>query len=286
MAALVSVYIPTKDRPALLMRAVNSVKGQTYRDIEIVICDDGSSERNFELICERYGGDTQCQIIRNSNSVGACVARNQAITRSSGDFVTGLDDDDCFLPNRVEWLLKAAKETGTFVCSNYVERFERVGRTRDLVLAKSGRLTIADLMERNVVGNQVLAPREMFFAAGLFDGRQACWQDYDLWVRMAKVAGSGYKTEDRSYVISVDHARARISTRSETARGILSFIDKNRELLSEEQVFGHLISYYERSQVDGWWKLILRSRRYGKTTKAVAAYLRSKHPQFAESLMR
>ena len=91
----VTVYIPTYNRPAMLKRAVLSVLAQTHNNIEILVVDDSSSIENqaeMRKLAEQLG----FSVITNENSKGACGARNTAIKYASGDYITGLDDDDEF----------------------------------------------------------------------------------------------------------------------------------------------------------------------------------------------
>ncbi len=100
IAPLVSVYVTTKDRPYYLSRALQSICNQTYKNIEVLICNDGSKD----VFLDEYNQiikDFQSKFITltylyNESSVGACVSRNKLINLAKGKFVTGLDDDDCF----------------------------------------------------------------------------------------------------------------------------------------------------------------------------------------------
>src|SRR3954454_1519728 len=106
MLDLVSIYIPTKDRLPLLKRAVDSVLAQTVRNIELIIVSDGSSDETCDYV-RSIKSDIQIRLIDNESSHGACHARNQAIELAKGRFITGLDDDDYFMPHRIERFLTA-----------------------------------------------------------------------------------------------------------------------------------------------------------------------------------
>jgi glycosyltransferase involved in cell wall biosynthesis len=94
MGSLVSVIIPTKNRPDLLMRAVSSVLQQKYRPLEIIVVDDGSQPpAKFDA--------PEIRIIRNEQSKGGAAARNQGISAVQGQYFAFLDDDDFYLPNKL-----------------------------------------------------------------------------------------------------------------------------------------------------------------------------------------
>lgn len=106
LTILVSVVIPSRDRPDLVARAVASVLDQGD-SIEVIVVDDGSDP---VLLAKGSLGDSRVQIVRNDESQGPTRARNIGIRASTGDFVAFLDDDDIWLPGKVHRCLGAAAE--------------------------------------------------------------------------------------------------------------------------------------------------------------------------------
>jgi len=102
---LVSVIIPTKDRSELLHRAIHSVLAQTYQNIEIIIVDDGSNTP-FSMAID----DPRIKLVVNPVSLGGAAARNIGLQTARGDFLCLLDDDDYYLPNKIETQLSFLKE--------------------------------------------------------------------------------------------------------------------------------------------------------------------------------
>ncbi len=125
---LVTIYIPTYNRVELLKRAIDSVLTQTYKNIEIIIVDDCSPDTTIQFLEKLTKKDSRVRYFQNEKNSGACVSRNKAILEAKGEFITGLDDDDYFLPNRVEdfvsyWKLNVTK-ISNIIClfsSNYVK---------------------------------------------------------------------------------------------------------------------------------------------------------------------
>ncbi|HFO5175091.1 TPA: glycosyltransferase family 2 protein, partial [Escherichia coli] len=101
---LVSVYITTKNRPVFLERALKSVVNQTYKKIEILICNDGSDDcydKDYNAVINKYTTlfqNINIEYRKNIESLGACESRNLLIENARGVFITGLDDDDYFFP--------------------------------------------------------------------------------------------------------------------------------------------------------------------------------------------
>ena len=98
---LVSVIIPTFNRAYCLDRAVNSALGQTYRDVEVIVVDDGSTDATRELIARRYSGDPRVRYHHQQNT-GISGARNSGLALANGAFVAFLDSDDDWAPWKLE----------------------------------------------------------------------------------------------------------------------------------------------------------------------------------------
>jgi glycosyltransferase involved in cell wall biosynthesis len=102
---LVSVVVPTRDRPALLPRAVESVLEQSLRDVEAVVVDDGSGEP------VRLAADPRVRVVRLPTSRGLAAALNAGAREARGRWLGHLDDDDRLLPHMVEASLEAIERS-------------------------------------------------------------------------------------------------------------------------------------------------------------------------------
>lgn len=215
MNNLVTVYIPTKNREQLLRRAVNSVLAQTHRNIELIIVSDGSEDGTCDYV-NGLNADISIKLIHNSKSVGACAARNQAIEVASGDFVTGLDDDDLFLPQRLEnfvaeWHRRA--ESGQRFSCLFDRRIVNVGD--QVWLWDTDDVVDADrILQSNAVGNQVFTTRQRILDVGGFDASMPAWQDWEMWVRLIKSAGPAHSIKSNTYIMDISHEFERITLKS------------------------------------------------------------------------
>lgn len=231
---LVSVYIPTHNRAELLSNAVKSVINQTYKNIEIIICNDGSGDNTDDVVnkLQKEYKDIPFVYLKNDSPMGACFSRNRCIAAASGYYLTGLDDDDYFLPNRIESLIKVCNERKIdLVCSNLIFKDgNKLKRGKN----NSGVITSIDMGYENLVGNQLLTRLSYFEDVGGFDTNFPAWQDYDLWYRIIMKFGPCIKTNEATYVMDVENDRKRISTSSKAHIGYRSFIEKHSETLSEE----------------------------------------------------
>jgi glycosyltransferase involved in cell wall biosynthesis len=226
---LVTAIIPTHNRGALLKRAVDSVLAQTYPSIEIIVVDDGSTDDTPRII-DVLAADNPLVYIRHDRPKGAPAARNAGIERASGRYIAGLDDDDEWMPERIEKLVAAIDDEIACVTSDDLLISER----RTLRWRKRPIITLDDLLLSNAVGNQVLVEREKLVAVGGFDESLEAAQDYDLWIRLAERFGQIRNVSEPLQRVHVGHA-ARITTSSAQYRGYLAMYAKHRHLMSRRQ---------------------------------------------------
>lgn len=117
---VVSVIIPTYKRPKELERAIISVKNQTYKNIEIIVVDDNANDieqrKSTEQVVKKY---ENIVYIQNKENLGGSKTRNIGIENAKGKYIAFLDDDDEFLPNKIEQQIKLYKE--------YEEKGEKIG---------------------------------------------------------------------------------------------------------------------------------------------------------------
>lgn len=100
MKALVSVIIPTHNAERTISRCIDSILNQTYDNIEIICCDDCSTDNTVEVI-KKYA-DKGVVLLRNETNMRAAFSRNRCINCAKGEFVAQIDDDDYCAPDRIE----------------------------------------------------------------------------------------------------------------------------------------------------------------------------------------
>ena len=93
---LISIIIPSYNRKEFIGQAINSALKQSYKDIEIIIIDDGSSDGTFEFLNEQYKNNSNIKIYRNEKNSGAGFSRKDGYKKSNGDYVVFMDDDDYY----------------------------------------------------------------------------------------------------------------------------------------------------------------------------------------------
>ena len=123
----ISVIIPTQNRLEKLCRTLRSVDLQSYRDFEVWLVDDGSTDGTREFLesgqlAHQYSNIPTVHILLNEVSRGAAAARNQALARSAGKLIAFLDDDDVWMPDYLEWQSeRMAENPAAACCARHIE---------------------------------------------------------------------------------------------------------------------------------------------------------------------
>lgn len=102
---LVSIYIPAYNCERFIERCVNSALNQTIADLEVCICDDGSTDRTYEILTQNYGNNPRVRFLKQDNG-GIGKASNTAVKMCRGFYIGQLDSDDFLNPDAVEICLK------------------------------------------------------------------------------------------------------------------------------------------------------------------------------------
>jgi glycosyltransferase involved in cell wall biosynthesis len=213
---LVTIYLPTHSRRDLLERAVESVLSQTYTQLELIVIDDGSTDDTAAWLDQRARQDARLVPLYHATSMGAPRSRNEAILHGHGEFITGLDDDDYFHPQRLErmverWQQLEAREQ-TFSCIFTQDMY--IGDGADRISRKPARVSCNDLYFYNTIGNQIFTRRQWFIDAGLFDESMPAWQDLDVFIRVLRLYGPALLLDEPLQYLSLDLRPDRISVGS------------------------------------------------------------------------
>lgn len=245
---LVTVYIPTFNRLELLQRAVESVRNQTYKNLEIIAVDDCSTDGTQKYLAQLAKEDSRVRYFLKEKNSGACVSRNIAIDNAKGEFITGLDDDDYFLENRISTFVDE-------IDSNYVFLFDNPQflRIKDKKLHKTStfmkkkEINSSDLLAYNYVGNQIFVRTQILKENGGFDEKLPMWQDFECWYRILKNSNSKAKRiMGYTYVIDISHEYERISNFNiNKGLNTFNYFKLKHKLFGwdEKLLYSHLYSY-------------------------------------------
>jgi glycosyltransferase involved in cell wall biosynthesis len=185
----ISVVVPAYNAEKVLSEALESVRRQSFQHHEVIVVDDGSTDRTGEIARRFCDEDSRFKLIRQANA-GSAVARNTAIKQAAGEWIAFLDADDFWLPTKLESQINLWKSdpganlifTNYWIWSGQEDRFLRYRNARKF---PEGHFQFLHL--ENVFGTStVMIPRELFEKAGPFDPELRGAQDWDLWLRISE----------------------------------------------------------------------------------------------------
>lgn len=221
----VSVIIPAYNCAAYVADAVCSVTGQTERDLEVIVVDDGSTDDTLSIVRGLAAGDSRIKVITQANSGTPSVGRNRGIRAAQGEFVTFLDADDVCCAHKIERELRAFEicpELGVVfgdlawfhddpvaennrgrlqelgIVSLAAEHLEHVGDT--LYRCKAGFYNFMSTRITSINTQTVMVRRKLLLQEPyLFREDWRVGEDLDLWFRLARRAKVGYLNELLAY---------------------------------------------------------------------------------------
>lgn len=243
---LISIYMPTHNRVLLLQRAVQSVLNQTYKNFELIIVDDGSSDETWAYLQDLAERFCSIKCYRVDTPQGACNARNIAIQSAKGKYITGLDDDDEFKPDRLSQLLDAYQPDYAFVCTNFSEQKNGCQSVNEQ-MAKDIIRSSSTLIFQNTASNQIFTETYKLLAIGGFNINLKKLQDWDVWLRLSIQFGDFLKLASPSYIMHHDHEGPRVTNNMTYAKAVEALIEQNRSYYSEQELhqLTYLIKYFK-----------------------------------------
>lgn len=192
--ASVSVVLPTYNRAPTLSRAVRSVLAQTFTDLELIVVDDGSTDATSSVLAQF--DDPRLRVLRQPNA-GAAAARNAGIALAQGEWLAFQDSDDEWLLDKVALQLRCALDRGAhWVLGTYVASQGPTGFLVRPTATLAGGPPLRDVLDGwPIITPTWLARRASLAAAGGFDARLPCLEDWDLAFRLA-AAGHAAAVEE------------------------------------------------------------------------------------------
>lgn len=204
---LVSLIIITYNSSAYIIDTLDSARDQTYKNIELIITDDGSTDQTADLcrewIAENNTRFARAELITSRVNTGIPANMNRALERARGEWVKGLAGDDIFTRDCIATFMEyiaAQKEEISILYSNYIRFFGNALNSGEVAVNNFTRfyaegITAREqyellLRENQVFGSTVMIKRELLVKTNGFDERFRLLEDWPLWVR---ITGMGYK---------------------------------------------------------------------------------------------
>ena len=230
---LVSIIIPAYNAEKYIQRALESALAQTYKDIEIIVIDDGSTDKTAEII-KTYQDPRIIYIFQKNQGQGP--ARNNGIKKSQGEYITFLDADDYYFPEKVEKQVRFLENHPEYQAV-YCNALHFYSDNPTVIFKKKGNFhsgdIFKDLLESSYINpNTIMIYRKVLDKAGLFNENRYYPEDWELWLRISRTGFRfGYLDED---LVKVE-----IRPDSNTTMAI-QWILKNNALKMFENIFSSM----------------------------------------------
>lgn len=189
----VSVILPVFNAEESLSRTIKSVLNQTYKNIELIIIDDCSTDNSVEIINTFIQHDSRIKLFCNLKNMGVSYSRNKGIDEATGKYIAFIDSDDKWYFNKIEVQMNyIINKKVNWVFSNY----KYVGRKQEYIVSKpKGKYTYDEILRNgNPIGLLTCLINKKIIENFRFENVHH--EDYLLWLKIAKEGHSAYNTGD------------------------------------------------------------------------------------------
>ena len=271
-APLVSVIMPLYNAEAYVEAAILSVLASSFRPLEVVVVDDGSTDGSAKVVEALAQADGRVRLLRQANA-GPCRARNVAVAASRGRYILPVDADD---------LLGSSFIADAVAVLELQPEVKVVRPTIDFIGKRSGRWHLPDfslrlLARRNHIAACALYRREDFDRIGGYCEEIKAREDWDFWISMLKDGGKVVRLPEVGYYYRVLAQSKRFRDRKLAAH-VIRTLNIRHALFFEQQLGGPLRRMRSWSR---WINALTRPLRY---RKAVTAEVTPAVKQFVEQL--
>jgi len=256
----VSVIIPTYKRPKMLKRALKSVLNQTYNKIEIIIVDDNSINSKYRKktaeVVKDFKINNNIKYIENKKNLGGSKTRNIGIKASKGKYITFLDDDDEWLPEKISKQINKLfnsqiKDIKIIYTGSLTYNQGKIVRKK---LPKYKGNVFYRILDNNIIpggGSSILINKKCFDEVGDFNENLPAAQDYDMWIRLAEKYKFDFVKEP--LVINYIHSKHRITD----------------DIVSKKKAYDYIYKEYYKKELN----LIKANKKYSYNLQRVAHWL-------------
>lgn len=184
-----SIIIPTFNRGNHLIKCLKSLEKQSFKNFEVLVCDDGSTDNTKEVI-EEFKVLLNLIYIYDTNFGGPAKPRNNGLKKVNGEFIAFLDSDDWWYPNKLEITLQYLADHD--IVYHDLDIYTKEGKSNRIAKGRilSGNIAKDLILNGNgIINSSVVIRKEIVDLIGEFseDKKIIAVEDYDYWIRAAKV---------------------------------------------------------------------------------------------------
>lgn len=279
--ALVSAVIPTRGRPQLLLRALRSVLAQTLREIEAIIVIDGEDRLTESALDELVRKDSRVRVIPLAISVGGSDARNRGVAVARGEWIAFLDDDDEWMPGKLQAQLDAVRASTAPIVIGTCKIIARTPGNDYIwprrMPAPEEKICEYLLTRRTLSRGEGSIQTSTFFVSRAlmqeqpFKSGQLKHQDTEWLLRVGKLLGAqAVFVNDVMAIHYIEEERASVSSKANW-RYSLEWVRRDRDLFTSRALSGFVLHQIapEASEQGDWRAfptLLFEALRYGKSS--------------------
>lgn len=277
MHPLISVVIPTRNRPQLVVRAVQSALAQTLKNIEVIVAIDGSDEAT-DLELAKIN-DPHLRVIRLPENVGGSAARNAGVAKAQGEWIAFLDDDDEWRSQKLELQLKAAvnsSQESPIVTCRVIARTPKGDFIWPRKLLESSFPLSEYLFARNSlfrgegkISTSTLLTKKELLEKAPFRTDLKRHQDWEWLLRVNTLEGVGIQFVSEPLVVWYTEEQRQSISSTNNWQYSLAWIQEHQHLVTPRAYAGFVLTEVapQASRVGNWksfWLLLRQAIRFGK----------------------
>ncbi len=282
----VSIIIPTYNRLELLIKAIDSAFAQTYSNIEIIVVNDNTDKllnKQLKQLLQPYIINKNFVFIQHKTNKGGSAARNTGINYATGSFITFLDDDDYYVPKRIEIMMQYMLENDS-TYDAIISSMQRIDENGTLINIDENIARGTDFksfaLDGNIYTGMILMKKEFIEKIGGFSNIPR-FQDKLLMLKFFKMGGKVLILKDKLHFM-LEHMKDRVTYKN-PVKGRLShkiiynYIKKNKHLFSKNE-WQHIKYkyYYGLSSVSAQGSLYDRLLCFWFSLKALSYYKKTR----------
>ncbi|MCD7819996.1 MAG: glycosyltransferase family 2 protein [Lachnospiraceae bacterium] len=276
---MVSVVIPSYNRKQTICDCINSVLGQTYQNLEIIVVDDGSDDGTFELF--RKPIDPRVRFYRYDENKGACYARNLGCNYAKGEYIAFQDSDDIWHPEKIEKQLACLKKNNAdfvFCGMNRINPLDNSNFYYPNIEYKNGEDALSQILTNNPISTQTILLKREVVENVRFDTSFKRYQDWDYALQVAK-AGYCIIFMNEALVDSIIQTNS-ISSTVKNSMGYIHLYEKysneyKRNRKAHASILTKLAISVKDSDINEARAYLAKSLQYKFTMKNIARLLAS-----------
>lgn len=214
---LVSVIMPAYNVEKYIEAAIRSVLSQTYTNWELLVLDDGSTDRTAEIAENFVKADPRVRLLQNPQNLGPARTRNRGFDTAAGDWAALLDSDDVWHRDKLEKQLVAAKCTGAEIIYCSYSLMDKNGRKiSDFIVPE--RTSYSAMLEKNVLSCSTVLLSRSIFSEYRFSTKYY-HEDYAFWLQLVRLGFAAFGCKDVLMDYRIQHG-SRSSNKLRSAKRV------------------------------------------------------------------